>query len=107
MLSLHVGGDPIISCCSAMKDILSSVSGVIIIGPFACMQSRTTEAILNDNFTVEKKKEFEGEGYYIPDEITGLPFLAVETDGNTFPQLIEAKLDAFALQAERVHLFCN
>jgi hypothetical protein len=32
-----------------------------------------------------------------------LPFLAIETDGNAFPQIIEARLEAFALQARRLH----
>jgi hypothetical protein len=32
-----------------------------------------------------------------------LPFLAIETDGNAFPQIIEARLEAFSLQAKRLH----
>jgi len=36
-------------------------------------------------------------------EMTDLPFLAVESDGSPFPQLITAKLEAFCLQAERLH----
>lgn len=32
-----------------------------------------------------------------------LPFLAVETDGNPFPQVIEARLEVFCLQVKRVH----
>ena len=32
-----------------------------------------------------------------------LPFLAIETDGNAFPQIIEARIEAFSLQAKRLH----
>jgi hypothetical protein len=32
-----------------------------------------------------------------------LPFLAIESDGSPFPQLIFAKLEAFCRQALRLH----
>jgi hypothetical protein len=32
-----------------------------------------------------------------------LPFLAIESDGNVFPQVITAKLEVFLLQASRLH----
>jgi len=32
-----------------------------------------------------------------------LPFLAIETDGNPFPQVIEARLEIFCLQVKRLH----
>ena len=32
-----------------------------------------------------------------------LPFLAIETDGRPFPQLIEARIEAFTLQAQRLN----
>jgi hypothetical protein len=32
-----------------------------------------------------------------------LPFLAIESDGSPFPQLIDAKLEAFCLRAKRLH----
>jgi hypothetical protein len=32
-----------------------------------------------------------------------LPFLAIESDGSPFPQLIIAKLEAFCQQALRLH----
>jgi len=34
---------------------------------------------------------------------TELPFLAIESDGNLFPQIITAKLEVFILQALRLH----
>lgn len=107
LISIHIGGDPILSCGTAMKDILQNINGVVIMGPFACMQSRTTEAILSEFFTPEKKSEIEKNEFQVPDGISGFPFLAIETDGNVLPQLIEAKLEAFALQVERNHLCLN
>ena len=32
-----------------------------------------------------------------------LPFLAIESDGRPFPQIIEAKLETFLLRAIRLH----
>jgi hypothetical protein len=31
-----------------------------------------------------------------------IPFLTIESDGNVYPQVIEARMETFALQAERV-----
>jgi len=36
-------------------------------------------------------------------DIEELPFLAIESDGSPFPQVIHAKLEAFCLRAERLH----
>jgi hypothetical protein len=33
----------------------------------------------------------------------GLPFLSIETDGNPFPQILEARVEAFCLQVERFY----
>ncbi len=102
-MSYHYGGDPILSCGSAMKEIFHLVSGVIVIGPFACMQSRVTEAILNDALTPERKIELENGKFRIPESIGGIPFLAIETDGNVLPQILDAKLETFAVQSLRVN----
>jgi len=31
-----------------------------------------------------------------------LPYLAIESDGNPYPQIVQARLEVFALQARRV-----
>jgi hypothetical protein len=36
-------------------------------------------------------------------DVEDFPFLAVETDGNLFPQIIQSKIEIFMLQAERLH----
>lgn len=105
LLSIFIGGDPILSVGTSLREILHKNLGVILIGPFACMQSRLTEAILNENLNLANKEKIEGHTNY-SDKMPGLddlPFMAIETDGNVFPQLIAAKLEAFCLQVERVH----
>lgn len=103
LVSVHIGGDPILSCGASMKDILHSVSGIVMVGPFACMQSRITEAILCEAMTPDRKMKVENGKFHMPEGVAGLPFLAIETDGNIFPQLIEAKLETFALQSKRIY----
>jgi len=39
--------------------------------------------------------------------IDNLPFLSIESDGNPFPQIIEARIEAFCLQVERLHKNLN
>jgi hypothetical protein len=36
------------------------------------------------------------------DKNMNIPFLTIETDGNAYPQVIEARIETFALQAEKV-----
>jgi hypothetical protein len=36
-------------------------------------------------------------------DVDQLPFLAIESDGSPFPQLINAKLETFCLRAQRLH----
>ena len=36
------------------------------------------------------------------DENMALPYLAIESDGNPYPQIVEARLEVFALQARRI-----
>jgi hypothetical protein len=48
-------------------------------------------------------QEHHGNGQGHLDQIEELPFLAIETDGNPFPQIINAKLEVFMMQAMRLH----
>jgi hypothetical protein len=36
-------------------------------------------------------------------QVDDLPLLAIESDGSPFPQVIEAKFEAFCLRAQRLH----
>jgi hypothetical protein len=93
-----------------LYEILHPACGIISIGPFGCMPTRVAESILNEKFTTFEKRDLmrhvNGHGPTYPGilgEDRKFPFLAIETDGNAFPQIIEARLEAFALQAKRLH----
>lgn len=99
------GGDAALTVAAALTDIIDEVSGVISIGPFGCMPSRVAEAILTENINTEKPSITKN-----PHLVAGvmrkhpaLPFLSIESDGNPFPQVIEAKLEIFCLQVARLH----
>jgi predicted CoA-substrate-specific enzyme activase len=97
-------GEGILTVGLAMRDILDNACGVISIGPFNCIPSRLSESILNKEMTLEGKlraRRITKNGY--PDELSILPFLYVETDGNAFPQITQSKLEIFMLQAEKAH----
>jgi hypothetical protein len=99
-------GESILVTGSFFKDILHSVDGVISIGPFACMPTRVIEAVLSAEATMDVKQRIEPEnaGYWAQfSDLRELPFLSIETDGNPFPQILEARIEAFCLQVERLH----
>ncbi len=105
LIDPRLRGEAILTVGLALREILDTACGVISIGPFGCMPSRLAEAILTEVMTVEGKRAAAPDGAPIP-ELDGsgpLPFLSIETDGNAFPQLIEARLEAFCLQAARTH----
>ncbi len=105
-------GEAILTVGAALHEILHPSCGIISIGPFGCMPSRVAESILSEKFTTGEKLELlmrsNGSGPIrhgdlLKEKDRKLPFLAIETDGNAFPQIIEARLEAFALQARRLH----
>ncbi len=105
LLDPNFRGECILTVGLGMREILADSCGIISIGPFGCMPSRMAEAILKKEMTVEGKKRVTGwekqaQAY---EDIERFPFLSIETDGNPFPQLIEANMEAFILQAKRVH----
>jgi predicted CoA-substrate-specific enzyme activase len=104
MISDELIGEGILTAGLAMREILDDSCGVISIGPFNCMPSRLSESILNKEMTLEGKYKFgniKRNGY--PPELTNLPFLYVETDGNAFPQITQSKIEIFMLQADKLH----
>jgi predicted CoA-substrate-specific enzyme activase len=103
----RLGGEPIIMLGAFFKDILHSCQGVISIGPFGCMPTKVIEAILTKESTLDNKimieKDLSLRGKYPPK----LPFLSLESDGNPFPQIIGARIEAFCLQVQRIHEIMN
>jgi predicted nucleotide-binding protein (sugar kinase/HSP70/actin superfamily) len=79
---------------------------VIAIGPFGCMPNRLSESILNETMNSKDKIATDPNNKQLRSvlsDIDDLPFLAIESDGSPFPQLINAKLETFCLRAERLH----
>ncbi len=109
-ISPKLTGEAILTVGAALHEILHPSCGIISIGPFGCMPSRVAESILSEKFTTTEKmsllEQTNGHGPTygnILNKHQKLPFLAIETDGNAFPQIIEARLEAFSLQAKRLH----
>ncbi|UCD32563.1 MAG: activase [Desulfobacterales bacterium] len=99
-------GEAILTVGSSLTEVASHSCGVIAIGPFGCMPNRVSEAILNVAMTRKGKLAVNPKDTTVQDTLTGmtdLPFLAIESDGSAFPQLIHAQLEAFCLQAKRLH----
>jgi hypothetical protein len=95
-------GEAVLTVSGALKEVGDETHGVISLGPFGCMPSRIAESILTHRRYAEKYRFSKKSGpfwYQNRDELP-LPFLALETDGNAFPQLIEARLESFLLSAE-------
>ena len=105
-ISPELTGEAILTIGSAISHIATHVCGVIAIGPFGCMPNRISESILSNSMTKEtkilsspKKSDFSK----ILSDQTDLPFLAIESDGSPFPQLINAQIETFCLRAKRLH----
>jgi predicted nucleotide-binding protein (sugar kinase/HSP70/actin superfamily) len=105
-ISPNLTGEAILTIGSSLSEVGLNACGVIAIGPFGCMPNRLSEAILKENMkrpVVLSKHSPTSPLHSILKETEDLPFLAMETDGSPFPQLIQSKLEAFLLQAERLH----
>ncbi len=100
-------GESILVVGNFFRDILHSYHGVISIGPFACMPTRVVEAVLSAESTLETKLGVDrrvrgGASPHAGGDLE-LPFLSIETDGNPFPQILEARIETFCLQVQRMH----
>jgi len=84
LISKFLTGEAILTVGAAMAEVPVPYCGAIAIGPFGCMPNRLAESILSVEMGYDR------------------PFLAIETDGTPFPQMITARLEIFLLQARRV-----
>lgn len=107
IIPLDFKGEPGLTLGISMYETLEKYCGIINLGPFGCMPTRFTEAVSIPEMNIEKKIEVRKQNepdYELSSIFTGnmsIPFLTIEVDGNVFPQVIEARLEAFTLQAER------
>ena len=105
-ISRNLPGEAVLTIGGSLTEVVSHSCGVIAIGPFGCMPNRLSESILNETMNSETKLAAEPGNKRlraILSDIDDLPFLAIESDGSPFPQLINAKLETFCLRAERLH----
>ena len=105
-ISRNLPGEAVLTVGGSLTEVVSQSCGVIAIGPFGCMPNRLSEAILNETMTRREKLATDPANHQLKTVLTDvdqLPFLAIESDGSPFPQLIDAKLETFCLRAERLH----
>jgi predicted CoA-substrate-specific enzyme activase len=105
-ISANLPGEAVLTVGGSLTDIVRHSCGVIAIGPFGCMPNRISEAILSEAMTARGKLAADPGAPHlraILTDIDNLPFLAIESDGSPFPQVITAKLETFMLRAERLH----
>jgi len=106
LISPQLTGEAILTVGAAVTEIFHPYCGVIAIGPFGCMPHRVSEAILTREMGRDRDRSSgrrKGKSGETRDRVRELPFLAIESDGNPFPQMINAKLEVFLLQAARAH----
>jgi predicted nucleotide-binding protein (sugar kinase/HSP70/actin superfamily) len=105
-ISHDLAGEAVLTIGSSLAEVATAACGVIAIGPFGCMPNRLSESILNEVMTRTGKlaaSPGDDDLKTILADLDDLPFLAIESDGSPFPQLINAKLETFCLQAQRLH----
>ncbi|MGA2298312.1 MAG: hypothetical protein ABSG15_12260, partial [FCB group bacterium] len=108
IIPLEFKGEPGLTLGIGLHETIEKYAGVINLGPFGCMPTRFTESVSVPEMKIENKIQAErmhNKNYSLPEIFNGkmnIPFLTIETDGNVFPQVIEARLETFALQAERM-----
>lgn len=101
-------GEPGLTIGTALSESIQKYCGIINLGPFGCMPTRFAEAAAVPEMNIDgkikamklNKKEFKHS--HIFNGQMNIPFLTIETDGSVYPQIIEAKLETFTLQAERM-----
>ncbi len=106
LINPELTGEAILTTGTAIHEVLDHYCGVISIGPFGCMPTRVAEAILTVEMNMEGKLSAGAATERVRrlrDDVQEFPFLTIEGDGSRFPQIITAKLEAFLLQAERLH----
>ena len=105
LINENLMGEGILTVGLGLREILHDSCGVVSIGPFGCMPSRLAESILRKEMNVIGKQRLAGWEQKALEfkNIDTFPYLFIETDGNPFPQMVEANLEAFILQAKRVH----
>jgi len=108
IVPLEYKGEPGLTLGIALNDCPEKYCGIINFGPFGCMPTRFAEAVSVPEMKIKYKNiaKKKNNPKYVPhpnfDDEMDIPFLTIESDGNPFSQLIEARLETFIMQANRV-----
>jgi hypothetical protein len=104
LLHPELTGEAILTISSALTDVGDENHGVISIGPFGCMPCRIAESILSYRLNDEKENFSRSRGNFWArnKDSLHLPFLAIESDGTPFPQLVKTRLENLILSANRL-----
>ena len=107
IVPLEYKGEPGLTLGIALNDSFDKYCGIINFGPFGCMPTRFAEAVTTPEMKIKfkniakKKNNYKYAANPSLDEELDIPFLTIESDGNPFSQLIEARLETFVMQANR------
>lgn len=98
-------GEAILTVGGGIAELVDEVDGAIAIGPFGCMPNRLAQAVASRSLNREKPALTRQPQVLeqIMAEQLNLPFMALETDGSAFPQVVQARLESFVLQVQRLH----
>jgi len=104
LIDPDLAGETILTVSSVLTEVGDDTHGVISIGPFGCMPCRIAESVLNHRLLDEKENFSRHNGAFWEENKRELPlpFLAIESDGNAFPQVVEARLESLVLSAQRL-----
>jgi predicted nucleotide-binding protein (sugar kinase/HSP70/actin superfamily) len=102
LINPRLTGEAILTVGAAIAEVPEPYCGAIAIGPFGCMPNRISEAILTREMG-RGWRDHHGKKWDSLEDMDELPFLAIESDGNPFPQIITAKIEVFLMQALRLH----
>jgi predicted nucleotide-binding protein (sugar kinase/HSP70/actin superfamily) len=99
-------GEIILVIGAFFREIAHEVHGVVHVGPFACLPTRIIESIvtaesqnhLRKNERIRRVSNFKNLSRYHV-----LPNVSIEMDGNPLPQIVEARIEAFALQVDKLY----
>lgn len=96
-------GENSLTIGTGLNEVIDSTYGVISFLPFACLQGRLAEAMLKNNTNYNKMLQHHNDSKISDRDKDSIPvpFVSIEVDGNPFSQLIEARLEVFALQVKR------
>jgi predicted CoA-substrate-specific enzyme activase len=104
LLNPRLATEATLTVGATLMELGDNTHGVISIGPFGCMPCRIAEAILACRMESEKPmfSKHNGSFWVNKGKQYSLPFLAIESDGNPFPQLVEERLESFIMAAHRL-----